>query len=1173
MHDTLDEVVSPLGEGLSVAQRHDGDRLTLVVRMKTASDCILHWGLRQGPNGDWQRPPDALWPKGTAPVNGNAVDTPLASNDRGEREVAIQFDLPCSWQNLPFVLYFPKEKRWLKSGARDFSIPLPCWRGASATPRQALETWVPENVSSRQVIALDSGEQLAVAIAAAPETVRVQMVCDAAAPLVLHWGLAGQFRYEWQLPPENFRPAGTSVFDHLAVHTPFVERDGLRYLELEFRKPADGPGPRGLKFVLHQPENGAWLKSGAKDVFLPLFEGMPDPRLPLPKLWDLAERIVGPEKDAPSWTLMHRFNLCLDLLSEVQDDADGLALLFAWLRYSAVRQLDWQRRYNTKPRELSHAQDRLTARLAGIWRAGREAGLRLWPRLMLTTLGRGGDGQRVRDEILHIMHRNHLKEVSGNFVEEWHQKLHNNTTPDDIVICRAYLAFLKSDGDRNRFYQALEAEGVTRERLTSFERPIRSEPEFYADKKDALIGEFQNFLRVLNSVHAGTDLESAVGAARGRLDKSLQQKLDALLALRTRQPAVGELAAAVTSAREALVPALAGARDDAALRDLLFLDLALEEVLRGAVERQNLSQFDRDRLVELVHWTLRSLGLSIASEELARCASHWTALCARPRDGRDWALHAKSVADRAARWIQEFTNDLYQRLQPKAEFLGTALGVEAWTVPLFSEEVIRGGPAFALALLLRHLDALLRRAAGLGGWQVISPAHAAGRVRVVDRLIDVQGERFAEATVLVAATVAGNEEIPEGVTAVITSDTPDLLSHLAVRARNAGVLFASCLEMGSYQNLLGLKDKMLTLHVSPGGDVEYAQGDKEIKKAGNQETERQADKGTRKIGVSASVSPPKWVLTQDDFAPGIVGGKTNNLNGLRGRLPDWIHLPASLALPFGAFEKALADDVNRELRGKYEALITAAEQNPAEVLPRVRESLLEMVPPAALRAAVEEAWQCVGLVPVPWDLAWRGIQRVWATKWNERAYLSRRARGIPHDNLRMAVLLQQVVAADYAFVIHTTNPLTGNRDEIFAEVVLGLGETLVGNYPGRALSFVCRKSDLAVEVQSYPGKSVGLYGKGVIFRSDSNGEDLEGFAGAGLYDSFLAEEPEHRILDYTHERLVWDEGFRNDLLPGIARIGLEVERMLGSAQDIEGAVAGGQFYVVQTRPQVGLDHG
>ena len=114
-------------------------------------------------------------------------------------------------------------------------------------------------------------------------------------------------------------------------------------------------------------------------------------------------------------------------------------MLFAWLRYSQIRQLDWQRHFNTKPRELAHAQDRLTTRLAGIFRKSMAAGgadsswVRTWLRLMLTTLGRGGDGQRVRDEILHIMHRHHLKETSGSFMEEWHQKLHNNTTPDDVV--------------------------------------------------------------------------------------------------------------------------------------------------------------------------------------------------------------------------------------------------------------------------------------------------------------------------------------------------------------------------------------------------------------------------------------------------------------------------------------------------------------------------------------------------------------------------------------------------------------------------------------------------------------------------------------------------------------------------------------------------------------------
>jgi alpha-glucan,water dikinase len=92
----------------------------------------------------------------------------------------------------------------------------------------------------------------------------------------------------------------------------------------------------------------------------------------------------------------------------------------------------------------------------------------------------------------------------------------------------------------------------------------------------------------------------------------------------------------------------------------------------------------------------------------------------------------------------------------------------------------------------------------------------------------------------------------------------------------------------------------------------------------------------------------------------------------------------------------------------------------------------------------------------------------------------------------MAVLVQEIVRADYAFVIHTTNPSNEDPSEIYAEVgkphvcsvasswpycgtffvsslieslscvqiVKGLGETLVGAYAGRALSFVTKKNDV-----------------------------------------------------------------------------------------------------------------
>ena len=89
------------------------------------------------------------------------------------------------------------------------------------------------------------------------------------------------------------------------------------------------------------------------------------------------------------------------------------------------------------------------------------------------------------------------------------------------------------------------------------------------------------------------------------------------------------------------------------------------------------------------------------------------------------------------------------------------------------------------------------------------------------------------------------------------------------------------------------------------------------------------------------------------------------------------------------------------------------------------------------------------------------LQSVWASKYNERAFLSMKKVGLNFLDLRMAVLVQRVVPAAYAFVIHTENPTNGKKDEIFAELVIGLGESIVsGMVPGSSLSFVASKGNL-----------------------------------------------------------------------------------------------------------------
>lgn len=45
------------------------------------------------------------------------------------------------------------------------------------------------------------------------------------------------------------------------------------------------------------------------------------------------------------------------------DQSEAMADIYVWLRYSATRQLTWQRNYNTQPRILSAAQVRGLGRL------------------------------------------------------------------------------------------------------------------------------------------------------------------------------------------------------------------------------------------------------------------------------------------------------------------------------------------------------------------------------------------------------------------------------------------------------------------------------------------------------------------------------------------------------------------------------------------------------------------------------------------------------------------------------------------------------------------------------------------------------------------------------------------------------------------------------------------
>ncbi|KAJ4843805.1 hypothetical protein Tsubulata_009992 [Turnera subulata] len=1021
---------------------------------------------------------------------------------------------------------------------------------------------------------------------------KVRLATDFEEPLTLHWALSKDGG-QWLAPPVDVLPPGSVVLSQ-AAETKLTKKTSaelafqVQYFEVECEEDAFV----GMPFVLLS--DGNWIKDKGSDFYIEFgsrsMEVLKDAGDGRGTAKPLLNKIAQMESEAQK-SFMHRFNIAADLLDEAKNAGElGIAGILVWMRFMATRQLIWNKNYNVKPREISKAQDRLTDLLQDTYLSHPQ--YRELLRMIMSTVGRGGEGdvgQRIRDEILVIQRNNDCK---GGMMEEWHQKLHNNTSPDDVVICQALMDYIKNDFDINVYWKTLNENGITKERLLSYDRAIHSEPDFRRDQKDGLLRDLAHYMRTLKAVHSGADLESAVANCMGYSAEGqgfmVGVQINPIPGLPSGFPEllrfvlehiedknVEALLEGLLEARQELRPLLF--KSSNRLKDLLFLDIALDSAVRTAIERgyEELNNSGPEKIMYFIILVLENLALSSDdNEDLIYCIKGWNHAIQMSNSRNDhWALFAKSILDRTRLALATKAEWYLQVLQPSAAYLGSLLRVDQWAVDLFTEEMIRAGSAAALSSLLNRLDPILRKTANLGSWQVISPAEAVGYVVIVDELLKVQNASYDQPTILVAKRVKGEEEIPDGAVAVLTPDMPDVLSHVSVRARNGKVCFATCFDPNILADLQANEGKLLRLKPT-SADIVYC----EVKEAelADSSSSNLKEVGSSPLRLVRKQFAGRYAISSEEFNSDMVGAKSRNISFLKGKVPSWIGIPTSVALPFGTFEKVLSDDSNKEVADKLLMLKKVLSGGEYSVLEEIRETLLELVAPSQLVQELKTKMKSSGM-PWPgdegeyrWEQAWMAIKKVWASKWNERAYFSTRKVKLDHDFLCMAVLVQEIINADYAFVIHTTNPSSGDSSEIYAEVVKGLGETLVGAYPGRALSFICKKNNLDnPQVLGYPSKPIGLFiRRSIIFRSDSNGEDLEGYAGAGLYDSVPMDEEEHVVLDYSLDPLIVDDKFQRSILSSIGRVGSAIEELYGSPQDIEGVVRDGKIYVVQTRPQV-----
>jgi pyruvate,water dikinase len=165
----------------------------------------------------------------------------------------------------------------------------------------------------------------------------------------------------------------------------------------------------------------------------------------------------------------------------------------------------------------------------------------------------------------------------------------------------------------------------------------------------------------------------------------------------------------------------------------------------------------------------------------------------------------------------------------------------------------------------------------------------------------------------------------------------------------------------------------------------------------------------------------------------------------------------------------------------------------------------------------------------------RHVSRCWASLFTERAVGYRQRNGFAHQDVSMAVVVQQMVFPQAAGTLFTADPVTSDRTVLSVEAGFGLGEALVS---GRVNADVYKVRDGVIIATTIATKQVAV-------RAAPGGGTQE-----------VAIEGERRSQPALTEGQILR----------LAQLGRRIEAHFGHPQDIEWCLVDDGFAIVQSRP-------
>lgn len=173
------------------------------------------------------------------------------------------------------------------------------------------------------------------------------------------------------------------------------------------------------------------------------------------------------------------------------------------------------------------------------------------------------------------------------------------------------------------------------------------------------------------------------------------------------------------------------------------------------------------------------------------------------------------------------------------------------------------------------------------------------------------------------------------------------------------------------------------------------------------------------------------------------------------------------------------------------------------------------------------------------------VQRCWASIWTTRVTVYRHNKGFKHKSIGIAVVIQKMVKPDVAGVMFVGNPMNARADEIVINSSWGLGETVVSGSVTPD-EYIVDRDSLTVKRRSLGSKELQII------------RDLESGSGTIQKPIPVTLQNQYTLMD--------------DQICILAEMGRKTtEYYDGLPQDIEWALEGGSFFLLQSRPVTGVE--